>query len=196
MRSRVGVALGGLMVLVGLFVLVGIVVMATPAADSPDDRAVAPPPACSGNETRPTYDFHPWAQMPRAFGYELTVNESTVGPGAPLRFSIRNVANTSKATDGKAKYVLQEPKAAGWRTLTRFRGPAIEFDGTGDTLDPGEGYEWTFRANATGFSTDRYVVCESLAPGFYRFVYLGGDQPLSVRFEISDPSDDQLQDTP
>lgn len=81
-------------------------------------------------------------------------------------------------------------------TINSFRGAPVDFDETEVTVAPGEGYNWTFRANATGFSTAPYVVCESLEPGIYRFVYTGGEHPTGVRFEIEPRSTAATQGTP
>lgn len=93
-------------------------------------------------------------------------------------------------------YVLQKPHRTGWKTVTAFRGPRTDFPARNVSHEPDNGFDWTFRANASGFSTGRYVVCESLSPGVYRFVYAGGDGPLKVRFEITNRENETLEESP
>lgn len=67
--------------------------------------------------------------------------------------------------------------------MTLFREGRTGFNATAVVHEPGTGFEWSFRASAVGFSAGKYVVCDRLASGEYRFVY-GRERPVAVTFEV------------
>lgn len=161
----------------------------TPQSDAatPTPDTFESPAACTGNETSPEFDLPDGPLPERAGGFELTVNESSVTHGEPVTFTLRNVAVERRYTGTKAKYILQQRTEGGWETVTLLREPHLGFNATAIVHEPREGFEWTFEASAHGFTHGKYVVCQRLEPGEYRFVY-ANDSPVAVRFEITDPS--------
>ncbi|QLH77480.1 hypothetical protein HZS55_09310 [Halosimplex rubrum] len=99
-----------------------------------------------------------------------------------------NVATERESTGTRHRYALQRRTDGAWRTVTLFPGGRTGFNATAVFHDPGEGFEWSVRASATGFSAGKFVVCERLAVGEYRFVY-DGAPALAVRFEVVGASD-------
>ncbi|ELZ20202.1 hypothetical protein C475_20552 [Halosimplex carlsbadense 2-9-1] len=149
-----------------------------------DPRTVASPSACSGDETTP--GVGPAGALPAsAGGFELTANRSVVERGEPIAFELTNVADDRQTTGTRHRYALQRRVGGGWRTVTLFPSGRSGFNATALRHDPGEGIEWLFRASAAGFSTGKFVVCERLPAGDYRFVY-DGPSSLLVRFELVD----------
>lgn len=155
-----------------------------PATGTPaGDERVATPPSCSGPGERPGFDL-PAGTVPSAGGgFELAASADAVALGERISFSLANVAEERRYTGTRPKYALQRRVAGEWETVTRFREPSLGFNATAVAHDPGEGFEWSFRASADGFSGGKYVVCERLDPGDYRFVY-ASEPVLAVEFEI------------
>lgn len=152
----------------------------TPAPSLSD---VGTPEPCDGNETRPDLGI-PDASLPsRAGGFELAANATNVRPGEPLAFSLTNVAEKQRTTGTSKMYVLQHRSGDSWQTITLFRGGRAGYNATAVPHDPGEGFDWSFRASATGFATGTYVVCDRLSAGEYRFVY-ATPELVAVGFEI------------
>ncbi|WP_436909597.1 hypothetical protein [Halosimplex marinum] len=144
--------------------------------------SVGTPPNCSGAETAPrlgSSDVLPAS----AEGFELAANESVVERGQPIAFELANVADSGRSTGTRHRYALQRRAGGAWRTVTLFPAGRGGFNATAVVHDPGTGFEWSFRASAAGFSAGKFVVCERLSAGEYRFVY-DGPPALAVRFEL------------
>lgn len=186
MGSRAPHIIGALLVLAIVVSLGGAGMMAANTDDeSVRDRAIASSnPDCSENQSHPDFGVTTWYIADKDGGFNLSINETHVDQGEPIRIRLENVGMFEQSTDAKSKYVLQKPHAVGWETIIAFRDPQTGGNETTVRHEPDSGFEWTFRANASGFSTGRYVVCEALSPGVYRFVYVGSDPPLEVRFKI------------
>lgn len=170
--------------------LAGMPTDATPTAPTPatpttdvNPRTVESPAQCVGNETVPGFGPSNDSVLSTAGGFELSANRSIVARGAPIAFTLENVAGDDRWTGTPAKYVLQRRGESGWTTVTLFREGRTGFNGTAVVHEPGTGFEWSFRASAGGFSTGKYVVCDRLGTGEYRFVY-GWERPVAVSFEI------------
>ncbi|MFB6150362.1 MAG: hypothetical protein ABEJ40_01015 [Haloarculaceae archaeon] len=142
----------------------------------------AGPPTCTGNETRSGFDL-PSNLPSRAGGFALTASAGAVSRGEPVAFALTNVAGERRYSPTAAHYAVQRRTDDGWETVTAFRSGRHGFNATAVLHEPGSGFEWTFRASAAGFSTGKFVVCERLTPGEYRFVFAVQD-PVAVRFEI------------
>jgi hypothetical protein len=151
-----------------------------------DPRTVETSSACSGDETVP--DVGSAGALPAAAGgFELAANRSVVERGEPIGFESTNVADDRQTTGTRHRYALQRRAGGAWRTVTLFPSGRAGFNATALVHAPGEGFEWSFRASAPGFSTGTFVVCERLAVGQYRFVY-DGPPSLAVRFEVVERS--------
>lgn len=138
---------------------------------------------CTGDETAPNFEL-PDRLPSQAEGFELTASDESVQRGDTVAFALTNVGTDRRHTGTRAQYLLQRRTADGWETVTLFRSGRSGFNATAVPHDPGDGFTWSFTANATGFAGGKYVVCEALGPGTYRFVY-GGSPQVGVRFEIS-----------
>ncbi|QPV63976.1 hypothetical protein I7X12_04915 [Halosimplex litoreum] len=154
------------------------------AANSPPVETLS---ACSGNETTPGVGS-PGALPASAGGFELTANRSVVERGEPIAFELTNVADDRRTTDTRNRYALQRRAGGAWKTVTLFPEERAGFNATALVHDPGQGLAWSFRASAGGFSTGKFVVCEPLPAGDYRFVF-EGPPALAVRFELVGGSD-------
>lgn len=180
-RTR-SLALLALVAVAGLPACLGI-------ASGPERGPVGPStvetsPACSDDEPTPAV-VSAGALPASAGGFELTANRSVVARGEPVGFALTNVAGDRRTTGTRNRYALQRRSEGHWRTVTLFPSGRAGFNATALFHDPGEGFAWSFRASAAGFSTGKFVVCDPLPAGEYRFVY---DAPpsLAVRFELAE----------
>lgn len=155
----------------------------TPGGPTADQPTVESPPECNGDEAVPYFEPPDRPLPERADGFELTVNGSFVERGDVLRFTLQNAADERRYTGTSAKYLIQRRADEQWDTVTVLREPHLGFNATAIVHYPGEGFEWTFPASAEGFSQRKYVVCDRLQPGEYRFVY-AADSPVAVRFTV------------
>jgi len=179
-RSMPSVALLALIAMAAVSGCLGAV--SGPERGPADSRTVESPSACSGDETAP--DIGSAGALPAsAGGFELTANRSVVAHGEPIAFELTNVADDRQTTGTRHRYALQRHVGGGWRTVTLFPGDRAGFNATALRHDPGEGLAWSFRTSAAGFSTGKFVVCERLPAGDYRFVY-DGPSSLAVGFEL------------
>ncbi|WP_135363912.1 hypothetical protein [Halosimplex halophilum] len=154
---------------------------AAASAETPTP-SVGTPPDCSGGETAPRIGSS--GGLPAgADGFDLTASERVVERGDAVEFELTNVADGERSTGTRHRYALQRLDGEAWRTVTRFPAGRGGFNATAHVHDPGEGFEWSFRASAAGFSAGKFVVCEALPAGEYRFVY-DGPPALAVRFEL------------
>lgn len=142
---------------------------------------------CAGNETKP--DFELSKDLPtRNDGFQLSADNESIERGTSITFTLTNVGNESRLYSSE-RYVVQrrisngELFAGDWKTVTVFRAEEPGFNMSANRLDAGSSVEWTFHANATGFTADKYVVCEDIRPGQYRFVY-AREPKLAVQFTI------------
>lgn len=179
----------GLLALIATLLLAGCI-GGVPTGDDPtsdvptsDRESTALPEQCTGDETAPGFELPDGPLPERDGGFELTVNDSTVDRGEPVAFALMNVDDERRYTGTHAKYLLQHRTDDGWETVTLLREPYLGFNATAISHEPGEGFEWSFRVDAAGFTAGKYVVCERLSAGKYRFVY-AGDSPVAVRFEL------------
>ena len=153
-------------------------------ASGVDDRGPTDSTRCTGNGTTP--EIAPTGSLPAsASGFELTASDSTVERGARITFELTNVATEQQSTGTRHRYALQRRAGGGWTTVTQFSGDRSGFNATAVFHDPGRGFEWTVQASAAGFSTDKFVVCDRLPPGEYRFVY-DAARPVAVEFELTE----------
>jgi len=167
--------------------LVAVIPACLGAGAAPEDDVTDSPPVetrstCSGDETTP--EVGSAGALPAgAGGFELTANRSAVERGEPIGFESTNVADDRQTTGTRNRYALQRRIDGNWRTVTLFRSGRAGFNATALPHAPGDGFEWSFRASRAGCSTGKFVVCEVLPAGEYRFVY-DGPPALAVRFEL------------
>lgn len=155
-----------------------------PGDGTAEPTTVGTPPECTGSETTPDFNFS--ADLPsKASGFELTVSERTVNRGESISFELTNVANERQVTGVDDRYALQRRVAGGWQTVTLFPPGRSGFNATAIPHSPGDGFTWSFEATAAGFSADKFVVCEQLSAGEYRFIY-EASPALAVEFELTD----------
>lgn len=139
---------------------------------------------CSGNETTPGLEAA--GDIPAsADGFELRSSAKRVERGETVTFELTNVADERQTTGTRHRYALQRRVGRAWATVTQFPSDRSGFNATAVVHDPGTGFEWTVRANAAGFSDGKFVVCERLFAGQYRFVY-DAPQSVAVEFELTE----------
>lgn len=164
---------------------------ATSAAPSSGTQAGVGHPAaartassCDGDEERPDFDLPNGTLPSAAGGFSLAADPESVSGGDRVTFALTNVAGDRRHTGTAKMYAIQRRVRGDWVTVTRFRANRSGFNATAIVHGPGTGFSWTFPASAAGFSRDKFLICNELLPGEYRFVFAGSDPPLAVRFEI------------
>lgn len=179
-------------VLIALVMMSGCLgsVIESPASNStsPDTEMTnsneSPQQNCTGNETVPQLEISNETLPSSVEGFDLTVNRTTAEKGERITFELTNTADKTQYTGTKERYIVQRQVQDGWETITLFQSPYSGYNATAIPHESGQGFTWSFRATAAGFSSGKYVVCDDLQPGEYRFVY-AGDRELAVQFTIS-----------
>lgn len=181
---KAGVRLTGTIAVLTLFALAGCLGNGAVPATGVGDPGPTELPHCSGTETIPAIGAAD--ELPiSADGFELTASESTVERGETVTFELTNVADERQTTGTRHRYALQRRVGRAWATVTQFPSDRSGFNATAVVHDPGTGFEWTVRANAAGFSAGKFIVCERLPTGEYRFVY-DAPQSVAVEFELTE----------
>lgn len=142
-----------------------------------------PQPNCTGNETVPQVGITNETVPSSTEAFDLTANKTTVDENDRIAFELTNSGDETQYTGTKERYIVQRQVQDGWKTITLFQSPNSGYNATAIPHESGQGFTWSFRATAAGISSGKYVVCEELQPGEYRFVY-AGDRDLAVQFTI------------
>ena len=147
-------------------------------------QTIETPSECQSGETTSYFDY-PSDLPSQASGFELSASKGSVNSGESIEFELTNIANERKTTGTRHRYALQRHVADRWETVTRFREGRSGFNATAVPHEPGTGFMWSFRMSASGFSEGKFVVCEQLPAGEYRFIY-EAPPALAVEFTLDD----------
>jgi len=172
----------------------------TPETTEFQDGSAEPAPSCPDEYS----SFNPrWIveNSGPLGGFNLTINQRTIGIGDTITVSLRNVTDSTQMTGNKQKYDVQYRDSNGWHTIFGVVDNYV-WDDMGFGHEPDRGFTWQFSFSQEGLSNlsdnNGYVVCAPINPGTYRFVYWGitteqekkedyeTDYALGIPFTVTD----------
>jgi len=121
--------------------------------------------------------------------FGLRADDTQYALGETVRITMTNLTAEERTTGNRHKYNLQLRTEEGWQDV---RGSAemefFEYTDEGVIHAPGEGFEWelelTDEGVVEGHFHDDLVVCPSLQPGRYRFLYW--EPAVAVEFHVQE----------
>ena len=136
----------------------------------------AGPPDCPGeyDPVDPAYVVEGTGPLA---GFDLLLSTARVTRGEAFTVELRNVTAETRTTGIRAKYDVQSLGDDGWHSVFGTASD-VAFVDLAYAHEPGEGFRWDLVFSESGLAIEDdgspgYVVCSSLDPGRYRFVYWG-----------------------